>query len=215
MTSYSGDSLLVVDGGSTGSVEFATADDAQTLRTILEGRAGQPLSITLAPAYSDADVEGHAESPSVALTLRLGDDDVEGHAISVHFPTSADAARFRRNLLLTGAVAGSLILGSAGAVVINSQANAPADDAIRGPVYERPVGRGALEYSDPTMSISEAAAAAAAAEAAAAVTPMAIDPATGKPADRGFLAGVEGPAIGGADSATNRPEGKGPLEGVD
>lgn len=212
MTSYSGDSLLVVDGGSTGSVEFATADDAQTLRTILEGRAGQPLSITLAPAYSDADVEGHAESPSVALTLRLGDDDVEGHAISVHFPTSADAARFRRNLLLTGAVAGSLILGSAGAVVINSQANAPADDAIRGPVYERPVGRGALEYSDPTMSISEAAAAAAAAETIATVG---INPATGKPADRGFLEGADGPVIGGANSAINRPEGKGPLEGVD
>lgn len=212
MTSYSGDSLLVIEGGSTGAVEFATADDAARLRALLAGRAGQPMSVTLAPADSDADVEGHAESPSVALTLILDDDDVEGHAISVHFPTSADAARFRRNLLLTGALAGSLVLGSAGAVVISSQATAPADDVIRGPVYERPVGRGALEYSDPTMSISEAAAAAAAAEVLA---PVVIDPATGKPTDRGFLEGADGPVIGGAGATTNRPEGKGPLEGVD
>ena len=211
MTSTGGSASGGVHGAS-GAVAFASADDARALRALLEGREGQTIAITLTiptDTDTDADVEGHAALQSVALTLHLDEDDTEGHAISVHFPTRDDAARFRRNLLLTGALAGSIVLGSAGAVVISSQPGSPADDVplVRTPVYERPAGHGLLEGVDPLPAIVT--------PAAAAPFVTSIDPATGRPADRGFLEGVDGPVPGPADTSTTRPPGRGPLEGVD
>ncbi len=209
MTSTGG-SVSAGDRGAAGPVAFAAADDARALRALLEGREGQAIPITLTvPPDTDADVEGHLSLQSVALTLHLDEDDTEGHAISLHFPTAEDAARFRRNVILTGALAGSIVLGSAGAVVISSQPASPADEVplLRTPVYERPAGHGLLEGVDPIPAISVPAAA----------TPLttSIDPATGRPADRGFLEGVDGPVPGPADSPATRPPGRGPLHGVD
>lgn len=209
MTSTGGPASMG-DRGAAGAVAFASADDTRALRALLEGREGQTIPITLTvPPDTDADVEGHLSLQSVALTLHLDEDDTAGHAISVHFPTADDAARFRRNVILTGALAGSIVLGSAGAVVISSQPASPADEVplLRTPVYERPAGHGLLEGVDPFPAISVPAA------AMPLTTP--IDPATGRPADRGFLEGVDGPVPGPADSPATRPPGRGPLHGVD
>lgn len=202
-----GDAPSMGDLAPGGAVAYASAEDARNLRALLEDRGGQAIPITLAlPAEAEADVEGHGQLRSVALTLLVGDDDTEGHAISVNFPTAEAAARFRRNLLLTGALAGTIVLGSAGAFVITSQLSAPAEDApvIRTPVYERPAGHGALEGVDPFSTVSTEA-------AAPAVIISPIDPATGRPADRGFLEGPDG----AVSEPVNRQPGHGPLEGVD
>lgn len=194
------------DLGPGGAVAHASVEDARNLRALLEDRRGHAIPVTLAmPADADADVEGHGQGRSLALTLVIGDDDTEGHAISVNFPTAEAAARFRRNLLLTGALAGSIVLGSAGAVVITSQLSAPADDASlpRTPVYERPAGHGALEGVDPLSSVSTDA-------AAPAIVITLID--------RGYPAGVDGgltEASNVNDEPVNRQPGRGPLEGVD
>lgn len=213
-------SLFAVEGGPTGTVEFSAAEDARVLRGFLDSRAGQPLPITLAiPADADTDVEGHAESPSVALTLIL-DDDTAGHAINVQFPTAADAAKFRRNLIISGALAGSIVLGSAGAMLISSQAGSPVDTGTmsRTPVYERPAGRGLLEGVDPAESISTVSTVSEAAAASATGASSLVDPITGRPADRGFLEGEDG-SPGAAPSVSRpdvvRPAGSGPLEGAD
>lgn len=212
-----GDARSMGDLAPGGAVAYASAEDARNLRALLEDRGGQAIPVTLAmPAEAEADVEGHGQLRSVALTLLVEDDDTEGHAISVNFPTAEAAARFRRNLLLTGALAGSIVLGSAGAFVITSQSSAPADDVplIRTPVYERPAGHGVLEGVDPFPTVSTEAAA-----PAVLVAPM--DPATGRPADRGFPAGVDGGLTGGGSNESvnnepvNRQPGHGPLEGVD
>lgn len=203
-----GDAPSMGDLAPGGAVAYASAEDARDLRALLEDRGGQAIPITLAlPAEAEADVEGHGQLRSVALTLLVGDDDTEGHAISVNFPTAEAAARFRRNLLLTGALAGSIVLGSAGAVVITSQVSSPADDASlpRTPVYERPAGHGALEGVDPFSSVSTDAAA-----------PAFVISLT----DSGHPAGVDGGITEAsnesvANEPVNRPPSRGPLEGVD
>ena len=172
-----------------------------------------PCSLTLAP---EAEVEGHAALDSVALTLILDDDDTEGHAINVHFPSTADAARFRRNLMVAGVLGGSLLLGSAGAIAITSQLGAPSDNAPvqRAPAYERPAGHGTLEGVDPLAPA--AIPLAPGIEAAPAISEIgpATDTVTGRPAGSGFLEGAEGPVPNVSDQPT-RPGGSGPLRGVD
>jgi hypothetical protein len=203
-----GDARSMGDLAPGGAVAFASAEDARNLRALLEDRGGQAMPVTLAmPAEAEADVEGHGQGLSLALTLLVGDDDTEGHAISVNFPTAEAAARFRRNLVLTGALAGSIVLGSAGAVVITSQLSAPADNAplIRTPVYERPAGHGVLEGVDPFSSVST--------DAAAPAFVISV-------IDRGYPAGVDGGITEASnESVTNEPvnrqPGRGPLEGVD
>lgn len=206
-----GSTVFTIDGGPMGTIEFGTTDDARRLRELLERRAGESLPITLGyRGDPDSDVEGHAMDPSVALTLQLDGDDTTGHAISVRFPTADDAARFRRNMILAGALAASVALGSAGAIVISGQAGAPADSGIwQVPVYERPAGRGMLQGED--LIVPAGAAAGAAAESAV----SSIDPATGRPMDRGFLRGVDGGISAGITPTESRPAGSGPLEGVD
>lgn len=201
--------LTITDHGLVAGVDFKDPEDAIRIRALLESRGDSPTAVKLAPAPG-ADVEGHAELQSLALTLHLDEDDTEGHAISVHFPTAADASRFRRNLIATGVLTGSVILGTAGAIAITSQP-APAQTAPiqRTPVYERPAGHGALEGVD----MINPANAAAPAIAITGVTP-AFDTATGKPAGKGFLEDADGPAPVTTET-TDRSPGHGPLEGVD
>src|SRR3954451_9403396 len=51
-------------------------------------------------------------------------DDTEGHSLSLRFPNSQDAGEFRRRLMLTGALAGTLVVGSITAsTAMNQSAN--------------------------------------------------------------------------------------------
>lgn len=206
--------LTIDDHGQTLFVEFEDREDAIRLRALLEGgdSAALPVQLTLAP---EAEVEGHAALDSVELSLILDDDDTEGHAISVRFPSTAEAARFRRNMMVAGVLGGSVLLGSAGAIAITSQLGAPSDNAPlqRAPAYERPAGHGTLEGVDPL---------------APAVVPLApsiegstiigdapaMDAVTGRPAGTGALEGTEGPVPDAASQPT-RPAGSGPLRGAD
>jgi len=85
-----------------------TSDDGW-LDEQVERRPGSRITLKA----SDDDVEGHAGGTSVALRAFEGDDDTEGHAISVHFPSRAEADEFRKRLLLTGVIVGSVALGAA------------------------------------------------------------------------------------------------------
>lgn len=85
-------------------------------------------------ASDDDDVEGHGGGgATVALRAFEGDDDTEGHAIAVHFPSREEADAFRRRLLMTGVLAGTIALGAAGGIgLANMTAQAPADAATSG-----------------------------------------------------------------------------------
>jgi hypothetical protein len=209
------DTLTIGDHGQALYVEFEDREDAIRVRALLEGGDANklPVQLTLAPG---AEVEGHAASDSVELNLILDDDDTEGHAISVRFPSSAEAARFRRNMMVAGVLGGSVLLGSAGAIAITSQLGAPSDNAPvqRAPAYERPAGHGTLEGVDPLAPAVVPLAPAT--EGAPAITgdAPAMDTITGRPAGSGFLEGAEGPVPNVSDQPT-RPAGSGHLKGVD
>ena len=73
-----------------------------------------------------------------------------------------------------------------------------------------------LEGVDPAPAISTGSAAAAAAATTGASS--IIDPATGRPADRGFLQGEDGAAVDVGPVQlpfSAKPTGAGPLEGAD
>ena len=59
----------------------------------------------------EGDTSGHSmDAKAVSITLHF-DDDVEGHALSLQFPSAAKADEFRKRLLVTGVVAGALVVG--------------------------------------------------------------------------------------------------------
>ena len=201
--------LTLGPSGPAVSVTFENRDDEARIRALVAARGGSPLVAELVSAGGD-DVEGHAESASIDLTLRLAEEDVAGHAISVHFPTAQDAARFRRNLIAGSLLASTLVIGSAGAIVISTQSGAPATPASteRTPVYERPAGRGALEGVDIEAPVPVIA-------PSLVNDAPAIDAATGRPAGAGFLEGTEGPVTTDSTGMTQLPPGTGLLEGID
>jgi hypothetical protein len=94
-------------------------DDADWLEDRLRRDSGKThFRITL----SDADdTEGHALSgaPTVRVMVE-DDDDTEGHAIAVHFPTRTEADAFRKRLMLTGVLVGTMALGAAGGVGLSA-----------------------------------------------------------------------------------------------
>lgn len=77
---------------------------------------------------TDDDVEGHAMGSTIRIRAYDDDDDTEGHAVSVHFPTWDEADAFRRRLMLTGVLAGTVVLGTAAGVGL---ANLGSGDAAR------------------------------------------------------------------------------------
>lgn len=109
-----------------GHAGLRITDDSGWLKERL-GRDPEARRVTLKAA--DDDTEGHAIGTSVSLRVFADDDDTEGHAISVHFPTRDDADAFRRRLLLTGVLAGTIAVGTVAGVGL---ANLPADDAGTG-----------------------------------------------------------------------------------
>ena len=67
----------------------------------------------------EEDTEGHTTGTTLRLNL-VDDDDTEGHAIAIHFPSRADADAFRRRLLVTGVLVGTVALGAAGGVGLSA-----------------------------------------------------------------------------------------------
>jgi hypothetical protein len=104
---------FVIDLGDEGRA-VVEADDRQWLE---EKARREPGSTRLNLRYDDSDTEGH--SGYRATTIRViaeGDDDTEGHAIAINFPTREEADAFRKRLLVTGVLAGTIALGAAGGI---------------------------------------------------------------------------------------------------
>ncbi|HYI65368.1 MAG TPA: hypothetical protein VEW95_00425 [Candidatus Limnocylindrales bacterium] len=112
------------------------------------------------------DTEGHGlrGGPVVRVTL-ADEDDTEGHAIAIHFPSRAEADAFRRRLLVTGVLVGTVALGAAGGVGLSAlqsdagSAGAPAAATQTGPmdVHEAPAfGINAAATQAGPMDVHEA-----------------------------------------------------------
>lgn len=87
----------------------------------------QPGPMRIRVRYGDDDTEGHGLGAGVGVrVIADGDDDTEGHAISIHFPSRADADSFRKRMLITGVLAGTVALGAAGGIGL---ANMSSDQA--------------------------------------------------------------------------------------
>jgi len=182
-------------------IAFPDQASEQRLRKSLAGSTGGALSVRITEAQP-ADVEGHAlDLSSVWVRLQLEGDDTEGHAIRVQFPTAADADKFRRSVLMAGILAGSVVLGSAGAIALRS--NAPAQD-LSSPVNQS-------QYMAPAQQEFDIA--------------TGINPATGMPWRSGFQERSDGELSGAGNAAADadaagpatvrHPAGTvgGPLEG--
>ena len=198
---------LTIDGQQQVPLTFPDEKAEQRLRARL--KAGEALSVRIAPTDA-SDVQGHAldlTQESVWLNLQLEGDDTEGHAIRVQFPTVADADKFRRNMLAAGVLAGSIVIGSAGAIAISSNR--------------------AVDLSTDASTVTQSQYMAPAQQDFA--IPTGINPATDMPWRSGFqersvgemsAAGAGAAAAGEAadDEAApvlERPEGRGPLETVE
>ncbi len=113
---------------------------------------------------TDDDVEGHASGTTVVLRA-FDEDDTEGHAIAVHFPTRQEADAFRRRLLLTGVIAGSVALGAAAGAGLASLPDAGTATVTSAAAADANRDVGLMDFS----------AAAAAADTSATVTDPARD----------------------------------------
>lgn len=210
-----GYTLTIGDLDQVVSMAFPDAATEERLNARLRSGDQRFVGVQIAP-IDESDVSGHAlagATRSINVRVSLDEDDTEGHAISVHFPTTADAEKFRRRLIAAGLLTGTIAIGSIGAVAV---ANMPASEAsfpANTAVYERPAGHGMLEGVDMVTAPAAGAAAAATTEASG------IDPVTGNPARSGLLEGVDGGLVGGGaslgSSTAERPAGHGPLQGVD
>jgi hypothetical protein len=110
---------------------WRVSDDEGWLKDRL-GRDPGAVRISLKAGDED-DVEGHGSGTAVALRAFEGDDDTEGHAISVHFPSRTEADAFRRRLMLTGVLAGTIAVGAAAGIGLsNLSSDSPADTTVVG-----------------------------------------------------------------------------------
>ncbi|MEP6681574.1 MAG: hypothetical protein ABJB65_08860, partial [Chloroflexota bacterium] len=86
----------------------ATADD-DWLQEVASDAAPKRIRVL---GLDEDDTEGHASSASVHVRVATDEDDTEGHAISLHFPTAADADAFRRKLIVSGVLVGTLAISA-------------------------------------------------------------------------------------------------------
>jgi len=168
------DQRLVIDLGTDGS---ATIERDQATWLDAKLRRGQGPTREIQVRQDDRDTEGHSALRSATVrVLAEDDDDTEGHAISIHFPSAAEADAFRKRLMLTGVLVGTVALGSAGAVGLNAiqsgdsagAATGAAAATLTGPmdVHEAPAfAAGAAATQAGPMDVHEAPAFAAGAAA--------------------------------------------------
>ncbi len=158
-TASEGYTLSIGDLRQVVPMAFPDSTVERQLATLLKSGDHEALSVRITAA-DEPDVEGHAfGSAAVSINVQLDDDDTEGHAISVHFPSPAEADQFRKRLMAVGLLAGTIAIGSVGAIAI---ANQPASTGAAIPgtapapiTMQAPAGRGFFEGAD--ISIAPAA----------------------------------------------------------
>ncbi len=107
------------------------ADDAAWLKDRV-GRAPGPTRLNV--RYDESDTEGHTISGTLLRVIVETDDtdDTEGHVVSLRFPTAQDADAFRKRLLVTGVLAGTIALGAAGGIGLATMTDAGSSRAVAG-----------------------------------------------------------------------------------
>ena len=94
-------------------------EDAEWLEDRLRRDSGK-TNFRVVMSGDDEDTEGHGAGPTTLRVSLEDEDDTEGHAIAIHFPSRADADAFRRRLLVTGVLVGTVALGAAGGVGLSA-----------------------------------------------------------------------------------------------
>ena len=107
--------------GHVKKLRFVPEGDQEWLDRILAQKPGSAeVSIRLADE-DDADTEGHGQGTGNRFRVIVeSDDDTEGHAISIHVPSREDADAFRKRLLVTGVLVGSVALGAGAGIGLSS-----------------------------------------------------------------------------------------------
>jgi hypothetical protein len=100
---------------------FIDLRDEDRFLEALRKRRGEPGStrVEVAPA-DEADTQGHGPQLATSVIVRPEGDDTQGHAISLHFPTAEEADAFRRRLLATGLIVGTVTIGAIAATALPS-----------------------------------------------------------------------------------------------
>jgi len=105
----------------------ATPEDQEWLAERINRQPAGRVTVRL---DDEQDVSGHLafEDPTLVRVMVQDDDDLdtEGHAITIRLPSAGDADAFRRRLLLTGVLVGTIVLGGAGAALaVSHDAESP------------------------------------------------------------------------------------------
>ena len=101
-----------------GALKVVDSGDADWLEDRLRKDSGKSrFRISLG---DEDDTEGHGGGGTTLSLNLVDDDDTEGHAIAVHFPSRAEADAFRRRLLVTGVLVGTVALGAAGGIGLSA-----------------------------------------------------------------------------------------------
>ncbi len=104
------------EGHSQGIVE---SGDTDWLEDRLRQDSGK-TKFRVVMGDEDDDTEGHAFAGSTVRVSLEDEDDTEGHAIAIHFPSRKEADAFRKRLLVTGVLVGTVALGAAGGVGLSA-----------------------------------------------------------------------------------------------
>ena len=141
---------IQLDDGSLAEARVWDAKSAEAMRKAVE--APKPLRVK---AAAPADTAGHdLANDTLAVSITL-EGDVEGHTMILRLPSAAEAREFQKRLLITGALAASLVVGAAGANLAmqqGAQAVPQAGPAITYPTWVDP-GKDApaISVSAPTQ----------------------------------------------------------------
>jgi hypothetical protein len=106
----------------------------------LHEKLREPGSTRVRIRATDDDTEGHGATGTLVRVLVEDDDDTEGHAIAIHFPSREEADAFRRRLLVTGVLVGSVALGAVGGVGLANLSQDGQAGSVGGTVVQTQVG---------------------------------------------------------------------------
>lgn len=96
-----------------GQQALLVSDDDAWLRDKLRQ---EPGATRIRVRYDSDEVEGHRYGAGLGVRVIADDLDTEGHAIALHFPSREEADAFRKRLMLTGVLAGTVALGTAAGI---------------------------------------------------------------------------------------------------
>lgn len=115
-------------------------DDETWLREKLRQ---EPGATRIRVRYDGDEVEGHRSGAGLGVRVIADDLDTEGHAISIQFPSRQEADAFRKRLMLTGVIIGSVAIGTvtgAGLASMQAQPGSAASSAASATDADRDIG---------------------------------------------------------------------------